>query len=105
MSVIGVWGGYGVFLLVRKALKETKSAVLVGSAVGAFISVPLAATAFAIQYALGGEGTFASSTVFTAMFSTHILIGIGEATITALTVGAILKTRPDLVYGMAKEKV
>jgi cobalamin biosynthesis protein CbiM len=105
MSVIGVWGGYGVFLLVRKALKETKSAVLVGSAVGAFISVPLAATAFAIQYALGGEGTFASSTVFTAMFSTHILIGIGEATITALTVSAILKTRPDLVYGMAKEKV
>jgi cobalamin biosynthesis protein CbiM len=102
MSVIGVWGGYGAFLLVRKVFRYKKSAVLIGSTIGAFVSVPLAATSFSIQYAIGGEGTFASSTVFTAMFSTHILIGIGEAIITTLTVGAILKTRPDLVYGMAK---
>jgi cobalt/nickel transport system permease protein len=28
-----------------------------------------------------------------------MLIGIGEAVITALTVGAVLASRPDLVYG------
>lgn len=102
MSIIGVWGGYGAFLMVRRLFGYTRRSVLIASAAGAFISVPLAATFFSIQYAIGGEGTFAASTVFTAMFSTHILIGIGEAVITTLTVGAILKTRPDLVFGMAK---
>jgi cobalt/nickel transport system permease protein len=32
----------------------------------------------------------------------HLLIGIGEAIITALTVGAILATRADLVDGARK---
>ena len=102
MSVVGVWGGYGAFVLVRKIFRYTRTSVLIGSAVGAFISVPLAATFFSIQYAIGGQGTFAASTVFAAMFTTHLLIGIGEAIITTLTVGAILKTRPDLVFGMLK---
>lgn len=105
MSIVGVWVGYGIFLFVRKIVGYSKSSVLIGAAIGAFVSVPLAATSFSLQYAIGGEGTFASSTVFAAMLSTHLLIGIGEAVITSLTVGAILKTRPDLVYGMVKEKV
>jgi cobalt/nickel transport system permease protein len=29
----------------------------------------------------------------------HLLIGIGEAIITALTVSAVMSSRPDLVYG------
>jgi cobalt/nickel transport system permease protein len=33
------------------------------------------------------------------MFSTHVLIGIGEAFITSLTISAALATRADLVYG------
>jgi cobalt/nickel transport system permease protein len=33
------------------------------------------------------------------MVGVHMLIGIGEALITGLTVGAVLATRPDLVYG------
>jgi cobalt/nickel transport system permease protein len=33
------------------------------------------------------------------MIGVHVLIGIGEATITALTVGAVVAVRPDLVYG------
>jgi cobalamin biosynthesis protein CbiM len=102
MSIVAVWGGYGAFLLMRKIFRYTRTSVMVGSAVGAFLSVPLAATFFSIQYAIGGQGTFAASTVFAAMFTTHLLIGIGEAIITTLTVGAILKTRPDLVFGMLK---
>ena len=34
-----------------------------------------------------------------AMVGVHTLIGIGEGVITALTVSAVLATRPDLVYG------
>jgi cobalt/nickel transport system permease protein len=33
------------------------------------------------------------------MLGVHVLIGIGEALITALTVGAVVAVRPDLVYG------
>jgi cobalt/nickel transport system permease protein len=33
------------------------------------------------------------------MVGVHVLIGIGEAAITALTVGAVIAVRPDLVYG------
>ncbi|NBR93719.1 MAG: cobalamin biosynthesis protein CbiM [Actinobacteria bacterium] len=102
MSIVGVWTGYGIFLLMRKFLGNKKSSVVIGSAVGAFISVPLAAASFSLEYAIGGEGTFSNATVFAAMFGTHILIGIGEGIITFLTISAILKTRPDLVYGMAE---
>jgi cobalt/nickel transport system permease protein len=35
------------------------------------------------------------------MVGVHTLIGIGEGVITALTVAAVLATRPDLVYGAA----
>ena len=33
------------------------------------------------------------------MVGVHVLIGIGEAVITALTVGAVIAVRPDLVHG------
>ena len=32
------------------------------------------------------------------MVGVHVLIGIGEGVITALTVGAVARVRPDLVY-------
>jgi cobalt/nickel transport system permease protein len=35
------------------------------------------------------------------MIGVHLLIGIGEGVITALTVGAVLAVRPDLVAGAA----
>jgi cobalt/nickel transport system permease protein len=38
-------------------------------------------------------------TVLNAMVGSHILIGIGEAIITALTVSAVLASRSDLVFG------
>jgi ABC-type Co2+ transport system permease subunit len=48
---------------------------------------------------MGATATFSTSTVFTAMVGTHVLIGIGEAIITGLTVSAVLASRSDLVYG------
>ena len=39
------------------------------------------------------------------MFGTHILIGIGEAIITGLAVGAVMASRSDLVYGFKNKKV
>jgi cobalt/nickel transport system permease protein len=99
MGVIGVWAGYGTFLLLRKFLPKNKSSITVAAAIGGLLSVPAAAVGFTIQYALGATATFSTSTVLSAMVGTHVLIGIGEALITGLTVSAVLASRSDLVYG------
>ena len=99
MSVLGVWGGYAVFLLARKILPKNKSSIAVAAAAAGFISVPIAAVGFVFQYAIGATATFSVTTVLGAMVGTHILIGIGEAIITALTVSAVIASRSDLVFG------
>jgi cobalamin biosynthesis protein CbiM len=99
MSIIAVWVGYGVFLIVKKILPKTKSSIVVASAMGALLSVPAAALGFTLQYAIGATGTFSVTSVLGAMVGTHVLIGIGEAIITGLTVSAVLASRSDLVYG------
>ena len=99
MSLLGVWVGYGTFLLCRKVLKKTKASVVVAAAFAAFLSVPAAAIGFVIQYAIGGNATYSVTTVLAGMVSTHILIGIGEAVITGMAISAVLASRPDLVYG------
>ena len=99
MSLVGVWVGYGIFLLVMKVLPMKKPSVAMASAIGALISVPAAAVGFVLQYAVGATATYETSAVLTAMVGTHILIGIGEAVITFLTISAVLASRSDLVFG------
>lgn len=99
MSIIGVWVGYGVFLLVRKVLPKRKSSIAIASAVAGFISVPMAALGFVFQYAIGATATYSTETVLAAMVGTHFLIGIGEAVITFLTISAVIASRSDLVFG------
>lgn len=105
MSILGVATSYLVFIIARKILPKVRGSIPLAAGIAAFISVPVAATGFAIQYAIGGTGTAPASTVFAAMFSTHVLIGIGEAVITVLTVSAIMATRSDLVYGWSASEV
>jgi len=105
MSILGVATSYLVFIIARKILPKVRGSIPLAAGIAAFISVPVAATGFAIQYAIGGTGTAPASTVFAAMFSTHVLIGIGEALITVLTVTAIMATRSDLVYGWSASEV
>jgi cobalamin biosynthesis protein CbiM len=104
MSVISVWVGYAIFLLVKKILPRGKPSIVVASAIGALISVPAAALGFTLQYAMGATGTFSVSAVLSAMVGVHVLIGIGEALITGLTVSAVLASRSDLVYGWKGNK-
>ncbi|CAB4661417.1 unannotated protein [freshwater metagenome] len=99
LSLVGVWVGYGVFLLVKKILPKNKPSITTAAAIAAFISVPAAVMGFLLQYAIGANSTFSLTAVFTGMMSTHVLIGIGEAVITAFSVTAVMASRPDLVYG------
>lgn len=105
LSVIAVLVSFLVFKLMVKLLPKIKSAIPLAAGIAAFVSVPISASAFTLQYAIGGNGTAPVETVFIAMFSTHLLIGIGEALITMLTVSAILASRSDLVYGWSRKEV
>lgn len=99
MGLVGVWVGYGAFRLARQVLPQRLSSVGLASAVGAFVSVPVAAAAFTGLFAVGGQAPIPVESVLTAMVSVHVLIGIGEALITALVVGSVAAVRPDLVHG------
>ena len=99
MAVVGVFGGWAVFRLLRRVLPATKPSVVVSAGIAAGVSVVLAASAFVVEYAMGGTGGVPIGTVLAAMVGVHTLIGIGEGIITALTVGVVLGVRPDLVYG------
>ena len=105
LSVIAVLVSFLVFKLMVKLLPKIKSAIPLAAGIAAFVSVPISASAFTLQYAIGGNGTAPVETVFIAMFSTHLLIGIGEAVITMLTVSAILASRSDLVYGWSRKEI
>lgn len=99
MSVVGVGVGYLIFLATVRLLPRTRAGVVAASAVAAFLSVPAAAAAFTAMYAIGATSTIPVGTVLTAMVGVHLLIGLGEAAITAATIASVLAVRPDLVRG------
>jgi cobalt/nickel transport system permease protein len=99
MGIVGGLGGWVVFVAVRTVLPRTRSAVVAASAVAALLSVVMASTAFVVEYALGGTVDLSLGAVLGAMVGVHVLVGMGEAVITGMTVSAVLATRPDLVYG------
>ncbi|PSM44073.1 cobalt ABC transporter permease [Streptomyces dioscori] len=99
MAVVTTVVAYAVFRGLVKLLPRKRRSITVSAFVAAVISVPAAAVAFTLIYAIGGTTDVPIGQVFTAMVGVHVLIGIGEAAITALTVGAVIAVRPDLVYG------
>ncbi|MFE2330071.1 energy-coupling factor ABC transporter permease [Streptomyces sp. NPDC059385] len=99
MGVVTVLVAYAVFRGLLKVLPAGRRSVTVAAFAGALLSVPGAATAFTAIYAVGGTTDVPIGKVFTAMVGVHVLIGIGEALITAATVGAVIAVRPDLVHG------
>ncbi|MFF2192455.1 energy-coupling factor ABC transporter permease [Streptomyces sp. NPDC058157] len=99
MAVVTVLVSYAVFRLLLKVLPSGRRSVTVAAFTGALLSVPGAAVMFTLLYALGGTTDVPIGKVFTAMVGVHVLIGIGEALITAATVGAVIAVRPDLVHG------
>jgi cobalt/nickel transport system permease protein len=99
MGVVAVITGWAAFRLVTRLAPASHRAVVVGTFLGALVSVPVASVAFVGLYELGGTADIPLSALLTAMLGWHVLIGIGEALITALTVSSVLGVRPDLVYG------
>lgn len=109
MSVIGVAAGYGTAALLYSLAKRRHAGsvpVIGGIAfVSAVIGTVCAAMGFVLEYSIGGAAQASLATVAAYMFGTHVLIGIGEGVITALTVMAVVRARPDLVYLLRSARV
>ena len=99
MAIVTAFGGYAAFWLFRKVLPANRGGVIGATGLAAGISVVLSAMAFSLEWLFGATAPVAFDTVFAAMVSFHVLIGIGEGVISALAVSAVLAARPDLVYG------
>ncbi|TMR95051.1 energy-coupling factor ABC transporter permease [Nonomuraea basaltis] len=99
MGLVTVLTGYGLFRAVGKLAPRTRTGVVIAAFAGAMVSVPMSALAFTGLYAIGGTSSIDPATVAAAMGGVHVVIGLGEGAITALTVSTVLAVRPDLVYG------
>jgi cobalt/nickel transport system permease protein len=102
MALLGTAVGYLVVAGLMKLLPRT--AFGVGAAVfcGSVISVVLASQGFVLQYLLGGDVNLivGYGQISAAMAGVHALIGVGEGVIAAVTVTAVARVRPDLVYAL-----
>lgn len=99
MGVVTVVVGWALFRLLQKLLPKRPASVVPAAFVGAAVSVPLAAVTFTALYVVGGAVEIPLPALAASMIGWHVLIGLGEAAITALTIGSVLAVRPDLVYG------
>ncbi|MEZ5152780.1 energy-coupling factor ABC transporter permease [Rhodococcus zopfii] len=100
MALIGVATGYAVALALRPLLRgRTQGRGLAVVSFTAALSAVVAASAgFLLEYAIGGASTTSLGTVAAYLLGTHALIGAGEGIVTAATVVAVARARPDLVY-------
>ena len=94
MGLVDVVAGYAVYRGVRWWVAGPRGLVLAAAFAG-WCATVLAAVCCAGQLAWSGK--VAWRLVFPAMTGVHMLIGIGEGTITALVLLAIARVRPELV--------
>lgn len=99
MAIIPAYGGYAIFRMFRRLLPKSSGGVVAATGLAAWVSVVLSAMAFSIEWLFGATAPISFTEVFGAMVGVHVLIGIGEGVLSAMTVGAVLASRPDLVYG------
>lgn len=99
MGLIGSILGYLIYRVLLRLTTKTDNRVAISAGIAGFLSVPLAALGFVVQFAIGGVAAVSTGAVLGAMLGTHLLIGIGEGILTGLVVGAVMASRPDLVYG------
>ncbi|MGQ0716213.1 MAG: energy-coupling factor ABC transporter permease [Pseudonocardiales bacterium] len=98
MALIGTWVGFVVALALRRLATRSRGGLVTVAFVSALVNTVVASLGFVVEYAIGGAGGSSLGTVVVTIIGVHILIGIGEGIITALTVGAVASARPDLVY-------
>ncbi|MFC0533371.1 energy-coupling factor ABC transporter permease [Phytohabitans kaempferiae] len=103
MALVGTAVAYLLIALLLRVLPRTPTGLGITAFVASVFAVLAASQSFVIQYALGGTTDlehYSLGAIAGVMAGTHILIGIGEGLIAAVTVVTVAKTRPDLVYAL-----
>lgn len=99
MAIVPAYGGYAFFTWFRRLLPGNAAGVAAATALAGWGSVVLSAMAFSIEWLFGATAPVPFTEVFVAMVGVHLLIGIGEGLISFGAIGAVLGSRPDLVFG------
>jgi len=96
MGIVGTCLAYFVYRAFAGAAVHKPARVVAASFFAAWVSVPLASVFVSLQLAVSGTATLARA--LPAMVLTHMVIGVGEALITAGVVAFVVRTRADLLY-------
>jgi len=100
MGVIGSALAYVIYSAVGRWLGGLRGAVA-GAVIAAWFGVVLGAVACTVE--LAASGVYPLAAALAAMVLVHSIIGLGEALVTGLALGYILRTRPDLIYSRRAE--
>ncbi|MFX1489926.1 MAG: energy-coupling factor ABC transporter permease [Promethearchaeota archaeon] len=99
MGIIGGMLGFYLVVIITRILNKTslkkEIKVTIATAIGSYIAIVLASFICAVE--LGISGAVPIGIAIPAMVYWHILIGIGEAVISALIIFYIYKVKPDLI--------
>jgi cobalt/nickel transport system permease protein len=99
MGIIGGIFGFYIVVFVVKILNKTslrkELKVTISTAMGAYISIILAALICGIELGISGAVPF--EIAIPAMVYWHLFIGTGEAIISALIISYIYRIKPDLI--------
>ena len=101
MAIIPAYGGFALFRMFRTMMPVNTGGIVAATGLAAWASVVLSAMGFSIEWLFGATAPVSFTNVFTAMVGIHVLIGIGEGVISAMAIGTVLASRPDLVFGVA----
>jgi cobalt/nickel transport system permease protein len=102
MALISTAVAYLVIAGLLRVLPRTTAGLAVTAFVASVASVVAASLTFVGQFWIGGGVVLTAGfgEIVAVMAGVHTLIGVGEGLITATTVVAVARVRPDLVYAL-----
>ena len=95
VAVIAVVGGYGSYRWLLALVGMGTRRMIASAAAGAYVSVVLVGIAVAIELALSGTLPLVPSLV--AIGGIHLLVGLGEAALTAAILAMLMRAQPELL--------
>lgn len=105
MSIVTSLVAAGLVVLLVRRHRPSPRTIWAAAFAVAFVSVLAGASTFVLEYALGGTLSISLATVTKLQLGYHVLIGLGEGVITAMTVATVAATRPDLVWALRRHAV
>ena len=103
MAIITSLTGWLIITSWKELFGDSRFSLISGSVIAGLLSVVFSSIAFVLEYAIGGTVSVPLGSVFIAMISTHLFIGLGEGIITAIIISLLLRVRSDLVYVNTKK--